>query len=110
MNNGKSIGTVTVGYGSEKERVIEIEDYVISTYTGNRIISVSKTVEDSFVLSVENPESSGRNISSKMHLSRESFFGLLSTAIIYLSHNNVEIGDEINKMQGDSIGYKYDKK
>lgn len=92
-------GTVTVGYGKPDEKEIPIVEFIKSTYKDDRIVSVAKLEDDTYVLSVENVTSSGRNPQNTMRLSKESFIGLLSTALLYL---NVK-GEDMIELTKQSI-------
>lgn len=92
-------GKITVGIGTKDQRELEIVDYVQAHFKDNRIISVSQIEDGSFVGTVENPPSTGRNTQSSIWLSRESFIRLLSTAMLYF---NVK-GEDMQKLLEESI-------
>ena len=77
MSNENKYGVATVGLGTSQEREIPIEQCVKSLYKDNRLVSIVKLEDDSFILSVENPGSSGRATQTSMWLSRESFISLI---------------------------------
>jgi len=57
---------------------------------------------------VENPPSTGRNTQASIWLSKESFIGLLSTAMLYF---NIK-GEDIQKLleesiQGNEVDYSF---
>lgn len=83
MSNENKYGVATVGLGTSQEREIPIEQCVKSLYKDNRLVSIVKLEDDSFILSVENPGSSGRATQTSMWLSRESFISLISTSFLY---------------------------
>ena len=86
-------GKVTVGVRTNPEE-INIESYVSASFKDHRRISISELEEDKgFILSVENPESTGRNMNQKMWLSRTSFIGLMNTAIIFWSCKGEDLTD-----------------
>lgn len=102
----ENYGTVTVGYGKPDEKEVPIIEFIKSTYKDDRVVSIAKLEDDTYVLSVENVISSGRNPQNTMRLSKESFVGLLSTALLYL---NVKGEDMIEltkqSIDGDALRY-----
>lgn len=110
MAKKRSIGKVVVAAGSSQQEEIEIKDFITCVYPDHRLISISNLEKKAgYVLAVENPESSGRS-NQKMWLSHESFMGLIATACIYLSHNNIDVSKEAEKMLGEEIKFNYAKR
>lgn len=97
-----SRGKVTIGYGSDEQKELEILDFVQAEYISNRLISISQLEDETFILSVENPKSSGRNEQSIMRLSEESFMGLVSTCMLYLSAKEYDIQELLSKSVRDN--------
>lgn len=93
MDEKNKYGVATVGIHTSQEREVPIADYVKSLYKDNRLVSIVRLEDDSFILSVENPESSGRATSSQMWLSRESFISLISTSFLYFGCSGENFGE-----------------
>ncbi len=101
-------GKITVGVGTNEQRELQIVDFVQAHFKDNRIISVSQIEDGTLVGVVENPPSTGRNTQASIWLSKESFIGLLSTAMLYF---NVK-GEDIQKLleesiQGNEVDYSF---
>lgn len=102
MEKENKYGTVTVGYGSHVEKEIPILDFVQSQYKDHRLITTAKLEDGSYLISVENPESSGRNTKNTMRLSEESYIGLVSNAFLYFSAK----GESMEELMKESIDKK----
>ena len=76
---GKVIQTDDYG----KQTPIAVADFVQATYKDSRLISVAGLADNTFIIAVENPESTGRNPKQQMRLTKESLVGLLSTIMLY---------------------------
>jgi len=82
-------GTVTVGAGTSQQKEIGIVDFVQASFKDNRLITVSTLENDEgYLLTIENPNSSGRNPTQSMWLSKESFMGLVTTSFIFWNCKN----------------------
>lgn len=92
-------GKIRVGVGTNQQKELEIIDFVQARFKNNRIISISQIEDGSFVGAVENPPSSGRSTQSTIWLSKESFFGLLSTAMLYFNLK----GEDMQKLLEESV-------
>lgn len=68
-------------------------------YKDKRLVTVSKLEDDTFVLVVENPESTGRHTSNKMWLSETSFIALIASSLLYLK----QTGQDLDKLVKDSL-------
>lgn len=73
------------------EGELTIIDFVRARYIDNRLVSVASVEDGSFILSVENPESTGRNPSNKMWLSKESLVGLFSTISLLFEAKDMDM-------------------
>jgi hypothetical protein len=103
-------GTVTVGCSpGNTEKELEIVDFLQSEYKNHRLITTARLEDGSYVVSVENPESTGRNSSNKMRLSEESYVGLISNAFLYFSARGVSLEDMLMRaVDGrEEIDYSY---
>ena len=94
-------GTVTVGFGTNQQKELQIIDFVQTTFKDNRLISVSQLEDNSYVCTVENPISTGRNPQSTMLLSKESMIGLVSTILFYFNLKDENIEDLLAKSTTD---------
>lgn len=104
-NNKETYGKVTVGYGGIEQRELEIVEYVQAKFKDNRLISISKLEDDTMVLSVESPPSTGRNAQSTIWLSKDSLIGLLSTASLYLAIKGEDLSEMIEDIVGEEVNY-----
>ena len=93
----KDYGKVTIGYGSSLEQELQVSEFIQATYKDNRLVTVSKLEDDTYVLMVENPQSSGRHPQSIMRLSKESFVGLISSAMLYANLVGWDLESELKK-------------
>ena len=107
----EKLGTVTVaGPFGESPRDVPIKNFVRCEFTGRRLCTVAETTENTFVLAVENPASSGRASSSVMHLTEESLFALVSSVFVYFTHMGVDVDEKlknINITGGGNISFEY---
>lgn len=103
------IGTVQITDGYHNIiREIEITDMVRSVYKDHRICSVARTEENTFVLAVENPESSGRHPKSQMHLSEDSMLGMVNAILLYYMHHGIDIDKKMQSIvNSDTINFEY---
>ena len=79
----KSIGKVTVGYGTKEQKEIEVACFVRASFKDHRLATISELEDGSIVGAIENPESSGRNTQAKIWLTEESFLSLVATYYVY---------------------------
>lgn len=93
----KSIGTIKIHDGM-KSRQMEITDWVRSTFKDHRLCSVIRTEEGSFVLSVENPASSGRATQCNIHLTEDSMLAMMSAIFIYYQHHGIDITKRMEEL------------
>lgn len=103
-----SRGTITIGAGTDSPQQIEIADFLQAEYLNHRLISVVGLEDDTLLVSVENPASSGRAPATNMRLSQESFLGLLSTMHLYLSAKGFDLEAHLKEAAGkEQIDYSY---
>jgi hypothetical protein len=100
-------GEATVATGTSFERKIKIISYMQANYKDNRLVSIVELENnEGYMLTVENPPSSGRNTQEKMWLSKESFIGLIGTAMMFYEGRNMNLGEELEKsVSGNDIHY-----
>ncbi len=97
----ESIGTITLGVGTDEARTIELTDIVRCEFKDHRLVSVVRDEENGFLLSVENAGSTGRHPDSKMYLTEGSMIGILLTLHTFLQKTGMNIEE---KMKEYSIG------
>lgn len=103
----KSIGTIEIHDGM-KSRQVEITDWVRSTFNDHRLCSVIRTEEGSFVLSVENPASSGRATQCNIHLTEDSMLAMMSAIFIYYQHHGIDITKRMEELvNSGSLNYEF---
>lgn len=103
----KHYGTVTVGAGTTGQREIGIIDFIQTSFKDNRLITISTLAdEQGYLLSIENPHSSGRNPAQNIWLSKESFVGLLSSSFIFWNCKNENL-EELMKETVDKNMFDY---
>ena len=99
-------GKITVGFGTLEQKELEIVDFVKAEFKNNRIVSVSQIEDNSFLLAVENIQSTGRNPQSTMWLSEESLIGLLSTAMLYFEIKGQDLKELLARsVSGNNVNY-----
>ena len=97
--------SVTVGLGSENERQIETKDHLTVEYIGNRIISARQLIDETYLISVNNPKDSGRNEECAMWLSEDSLIGLLGATILYLESKGIGLERIASRFSSDVQAY-----
>lgn len=112
MSKKKSIGTVTLGYGSSGQREVEIKDFLRCEHEDHRLISIVKTEEDGYLFCVENPASTGRSTEQKMYLTEGSAVALFSTYMLYFTHHGVDMQQLFEKYRqsGDILKYEFNQR
>lgn len=108
MEESKDIGEITLGFDNESARKVVITDMVRCEFEYHRLVTVAYTDEDAYLLSVENPQSSGRATQSNMYLTEGSAVALLYTYILYLEHNGIDVNELFKKYILDDKEIKYE--
>lgn len=99
-------GVATVGYGKLDQREIPITEFVSANFKNNRLINVVKLEDETFIISVENPPSSGREPQQNMRLSLESLIGLVTTLLMYQDMKGMKYLDHLqNAVNDGQISY-----
>lgn len=99
-----SYGKVTVGFGSPEQHDIEVADFVKCVFAGDRFIHVSKLVDGTYCLSVENLPSSGRAPHQSMRLGEESFTALMFACAMYLEVKEMDVTKLMQDLQSHKDG------
>lgn len=94
-------GKITIGCGSKDEKELEIVDFIRANFIDNRLVSICKIEDESFLLSVENPSSTGRATQSTMWLSKESLTGLLTTIMLYFNVKEEDMDEMFEQIAKD---------
>lgn len=103
----KEIGKATI-FDSFQQKDLEIVSVVQSTFKDNRLVTVAKLEDNSYCLSVENPQSSGRAMVSTMRLTEDSFIGLLATSFMYFEHNKEDLTEKVQTLiNNDIVQYRF---
>jgi len=90
------------------ETKMNIASYVQAQFTDNRIMTVSKLEDETYILSVENPESTGRATSVNMRLSESSLMGLLTTIHMHISCSGKDSKTMLQEAtKGKEINYSF---
>lgn len=101
-------GSVTVGRGSSVQREIKIVSYLRAQYKDHRLVSCCLLEDDSYVLLVENPSSTGRSDKQTMRLSKESASALISTFMMYNAMKGIDSQEMVKESaNGTQIGIDY---
>lgn len=108
MEESKNIGEITLGYGSDSARKVVITDMVRCEFADHRLVTVAHTDEDAYLLSVENPQSTGRASQTNMYLTEGSAAALFYTCILYLEHNGIDVNELFKKYILDDQEIKYE--
>lgn len=104
----KTYGEITVGVGTQLEHKLKILDFIQAGFKDNRLASISMIEDNSYVIAIENPQSSGRASQSTMWLSKESVMAMLTTCMIYFTAKGENIEALIQEaMTKDQINYSY---
>ncbi len=110
MEDVKSYGKVTVGYGSMQQKEIDVIEFLQAEYKDRRLVSISVLNDDlkSIVATVENPLSTGRNPQSSIWLSPESMFALLSTYFLFLTMRGIDVESMVKQsISKDAVDFSY---
>lgn len=102
----KDYGYVTVGTGTSTPRKVRIESFVRSVWNDNRFAQCVHLEDDTYCIAIENLESSGRNPTNAMRLSKDSFIALMVNIHLYAEVAGIDlVGMAKDALQGDNIQY-----
>lgn len=99
-------GTVEVRGDGQPTKVLRVVDYLQADYADHRLISFAGLEDESVLVSVENPPSSGRSTQPPMCLSQESFVGLVTTGLMYMSAKGMDMEAVMKKAAGEKISFR----
>lgn len=101
-------GTITVGFGTPEQKELAIVEYVQAEYKNCRLITVSEIEDGSICCVVENPKSTGRHEQAKIWLSKESFIGMVTTAMLFMNCKGEDFEQAIKEATGgEAIRYRF---
>ena len=108
MKAKKNNGKITLGYGTSEQKELSIINFLQARFKDNRLISISEIEDGTFVGSVQNPPSTGRNPQSVIWLSKDSLIGLVSTAILYFNIKGEDLHSLIQEATlNEDINYNF---
>lgn len=107
--NANNLGTVSIQDDcGNLVREIAITDLVRAVFKDHRLCTVARTEENSFILQMENPQSSGRLPVSKMHLSEDSLLAVVSGVFLFYMHHGIDINQKMKELaDSDTIEYEF---
>lgn len=101
------IGTVTIN-SEQGPLELRITNLVRAAFKDHRLCTVARTEENTFILAVENPSSTGRLASAQMHLSEESMLALVNMIFVYYIHKGVDVEEVMASVSDErDIQYEY---
>lgn len=107
MEKEDSRGLVTVLENGEKKE-LQIVDFIQARYKDNRLITLSTLEDETIIIVVENPLSSGRANQVMMRLTKESYIGVLNTMMMFGTVKNFDYRSEMEKtVNEDLVHYSY---
>ena len=90
------------------KKKMKVTDMVRSIFQDNRLITIAKLEDNTFVLSIENPISSGRNTQQLMRLTEESFYALHYTYSLYFHAKKIDLEEKLKEfIEKKEINYEY---
>ena len=99
----KNYGEITVG--NEKISITEISRI---EFKDKRFVTIAETEKESYVVMVENLESSGRNTKQHLHLTRVSFISLFSAIMMHLEMKGENVENLINECVSDENVFRFE--
>lgn len=104
----ETYGSITVGVGSSEQRELNILDFIQCRFKDSRTVSVCQLEDASYLISVENLPSSGRNPQSNLWLSKESFMAVFGTTMLYWNSKKENIDQALKDVVlNNEITYSY---
>lgn len=101
------LGSLTVGFNTPEQREIPIESFFRVYFADNRLCNCVKIKDGSYVVSVENPESSGRNTKQQIWVSPESLLGMITAVLFHFESDGKDLMELMKKATKDN-GFNYD--
>jgi hypothetical protein len=100
-------GKATVGYGTPNEREIPIEKWLSAYYVDGRKFSVVKLENNNYILTIENHESSGRDVKQQMMLTEGSLIALIATVNLFMTGDKMNFENQLNTILGTDKSIQY---
>src|SRR5574344_562309 len=94
----KTYGKIILRTAEPEQIELNIIECVQSHFIYGRTITINKSEENTYLLSVKNSESSGRNPKATMHLTKESMIGLYALISVYFQVSGIDYENELNKI------------
>lgn len=108
-NTPQEIGTLTLhGQLGTPNRTLRLTDLVRCADRDDRLCTVARAEDNTFLLAVENPASTNRATRSQMYLSEESMLALASCIVLFYEHNGIDISDKFEEIvKSKHIEYEF---
>lgn len=104
----KKVGFVKMRDGEGGVHEVALTNMVRSHFKDNRLCTVAKTEQDSFVLAIENPPSSGRCTCNQMHLTEDSMLALFGAVCSYYIHQGIDLNKRMKELiDSDTVDIEY---
>lgn len=78
-------GFCVIGHGTRMEQKLKIESYVQGHFVDNRLATIALLEDGTYLLSLENPTSTGRQPTNTIRLSKESLVGIFTSIMIFFN-------------------------
>ena len=102
---GQAILVENNPYKQEKRDIL---NYIRASFKDHRLINIAEIEGGTFILSVENPKSTGRSDGANMHLSQESMIGLMASMAFYWNCKGRDLGLLLKEaVEGHDIRYEF---
>ena len=103
------IGTITLqSPDGTPGRTLQLTDLVRATYKDHRFCTVARAEDNTFLLAVENPASTGRATLAQMHLSEESMLAIASCIFLFYQHKEIDVTEKFQEIASSgNLSYEY---
>ena len=101
-------GKATIGHGTPNEREIPIIKWISAYYNGGRKFSVVQWEDGNYILTIENHESSGRDVKQQMLLTEGSLIALIATVNLFMTGDKINFEDKLNSILSDTKSIQFD--
>jgi hypothetical protein len=107
ITEDKDYGHVTIGLGSDAERQIPIEDYVVARFDDREIQIITLSDNEGVFVRVSNPEGSNRS-NQQMWLTEKSFISVFAGMSMYLKIKGLDPVEILqSSLTKDTIEYTF---
>lgn len=103
------IGTITIqSPDGTPGRTLQLTDLVRATYKDHRFCTVARAEDNTFLLAVENPASTGRATLAQMYLSEESMLAIASCIFLFYQHKGIDVMEKFQEIAtSPNLSYEY---